>query len=353
MESPAKPGGVTLQISLAPNDLPHAVHTVPHQLRQLGGQVDEIDLTLDLHRSGGRYGSEWEGQLPGLERFLEAIVDEWPRARVCRVDYSPAALHAVGEAFLGGVDVPLKAGTGAPMHSYFWALLEARNDYVLHLDSDVMFGGGSPTWVAEATDLLDRRGEVILCSPLSGPPRPDGELPDHVVARMHRWGGAFLGREPHSSLAHRLGHCSSRLFFAHRPSFLAELCPLPLLRGSLRERAAWRVDGNPPYRIPEHMISEAMRRRGLVRVDLLGDPPGMWSLHPVWRTAAYLRELPALIERVEAGDMPEEQLGDYDVADSLIEDYPAARAEFERAPSRRERLAWRLKMARALLRPPG
>src|SRR5438874_10221326 len=52
MESAAR-RAVTLQISLAPNDLPHAVHTVPHQLRQLAGQVDEIDPTLDLHRSGG------------------------------------------------------------------------------------------------------------------------------------------------------------------------------------------------------------------------------------------------------------------------------------------------------------
>jgi hypothetical protein len=350
VDSSAQPG-VTLQISLAPNDLPHAVDTVPHQLRRLGGQVENIDLTLDLHRSGGRYGSDWEGQLPGLERFLEGLVGEWPKARVCRADYSPQALREVGEAFFNGAEVPPKAGTGAPMHSYFWALLQARDDHVFHVDSDVMFGGGSQTWVREAVELLARRDDVILCSPLPGPPRPDGELPDRVVERMHRWGGHFLGREPLSSLAYRLGHASSRLFFAQRSRILADLCPLPLLRGSLRERARWRTEGGSPYEIPEHIMTAVMRRQGLVRVDFLGEAPGLWSLHPVWRTAAFHRELPRLIERVESGDMPEEQLGDYDIVDSLVDDYPAVRAEVERSPTRRERIAWRLKLARALLRP--
>src|SRR5437016_11559491 len=99
---------VTLQISLAPNDLRHGALTLPHQLRQFGRQVDEIDLTLDLHRSGGRYGAGWEGQAPGMERLVEEIVGEWPQARVCRVDYSREAREQAGEAFLGGGEMPIK-----------------------------------------------------------------------------------------------------------------------------------------------------------------------------------------------------------------------------------------------------
>jgi hypothetical protein len=91
-----------------------------------------------------------------------------------------------------------------------------------------------------------------------------------------------------------------------------------------------------------------MRGKGIVRVDFLGEDPGMWSLHPVWRNEAYYQELPGLIDRVESGDMPEEQLGDYDLVDSLV-DSSKERADLDRIPSRRERVARKLKLARALV----
>ena len=54
----------TLQINLAPTDLPHLIHVLPHQIRQFGGQVDEILLTLDLHQSRGRFGAAWKSVYP-------------------------------------------------------------------------------------------------------------------------------------------------------------------------------------------------------------------------------------------------------------------------------------------------
>jgi hypothetical protein len=56
----------TLQINLAPTDLPHLIHILPHQIRQFGAQVDEILLTLDLHQSCGRFGTAWKERLPGV-----------------------------------------------------------------------------------------------------------------------------------------------------------------------------------------------------------------------------------------------------------------------------------------------
>jgi hypothetical protein len=342
--------GVTLQINLAPSDLPTVVHTLPHQLRQLGGQVNDIDLTLDLHRSSrGRFAEDWEERRPGMNRFLAEVVDQWPSARVCEVDYSEQARAAVNRAFLGGAEVPRKARGGEAMYSYLWGFLEARHDCVLHLDADMMLGGGSQTWVREAVRLLDGREDVVLCSPLAGPPTPDGELPAHVVEGIHRWRGVFLGREPDPPLAYRLGHSSTRIWLARRSRFIAAVCPLRLLRSPWRKRARARLDGNPPYENLEETITEAMLRTGRVRIDYLGEAPGMWSLHPLWRSPAFFDALPGLIERVEMGDMPDEQLGDYDVGDSLV-DWSSVHAERERPVSRRERIAWKLKLARALLR---
>jgi hypothetical protein len=86
---------------------------------------------------------------------------------------------------------------------------------------------------------------------------------------------------------------------------------------------AW-LHGNPPFELPERLFTRALRERGLVRVNFLGREPGMWSLHPPYRNEAFYRLLPELVRRVEAGDVPEQQRGDYDVNASLV-DWTSAR----------------------------
>ena len=53
----------TLQISLAPSDYRHARVLLEHQVRAWRGQVSEVLLTVDFHRSAGRFSERWaEGQ---------------------------------------------------------------------------------------------------------------------------------------------------------------------------------------------------------------------------------------------------------------------------------------------------
>jgi len=57
--------GITLQINLAPPDVAHARHILPHQVRVWREQVDEVLFTLDeVPPSGGRFAASWEDQLP-------------------------------------------------------------------------------------------------------------------------------------------------------------------------------------------------------------------------------------------------------------------------------------------------
>ncbi len=67
-----------------------------------------------------------------------------------------------------------------------------------------------------------------------------------------------------------------------------------------------------------------MQRHHLHRVEFLGEPPGMWSLHPPYRSPNFYESLPDLIQRIESGNIPEAQRGDHDVNDSLI-DWSSAR----------------------------
>src|SRR5215218_365514 len=161
---------VTLQVSLAPTDFPHAQHLLPHQLRQLAGSVDEVLLVVDLHRSPGRFSEAWEERRPRLQALLEAVCRQYPHARVAEVDYAPGVRAALSERFLSGREVPLKDSRGGPFHSYLYGLHAAAHEHVFHLDADMLLGGGSRTWMAEALALLSARPEVLSVSPLPGPP---------------------------------------------------------------------------------------------------------------------------------------------------------------------------------------
>ena len=306
--------GVTLQINLAPTDLPHARHIVPHQLRQWAGQVDEVLLTLDRHRSRGRFSAAWAERLPGMRQLLTNICARYPHAHVADVDYSEDMRGQIADAFFGGRRTPEKDWNGGPFYSYFYGLHRAAHNYVLHMDSDMLYGGGSQTWVAEAVQLLGQHPRVVACNPLPGPPTTDGAL------RSQR-----LDPFPYSSVAFSVTRLSTRIFLLDRARFHQVFPELPLLPPPTRLRDLQaRLDGNPPYGLPEEIISHMMTKLNILRVDFLGDPPGMWTVHPPYRTAEFYERLPELIASIVTDDVPEGQRGMHDMNDSMI-DWSSAR----------------------------
>ncbi len=296
---------VTLQISLAPSDYAHARLLLPHQIRVWRGQVAEILLTVDLHRSAGRFSARWE---EGRDKIIP-LARSIPNARVVEVDQSSAAQARVAAEFFGGRSpVPAKDFRGGPYYAYFFALSAAQHDHVLHTDSDMFFGGLSPTWLAEALADQTVHPEGLLSAPLPGPPAPDGRLHSQsaksVVGRTH---------------THDFDTMSTRLFLLSRPRFHSAIGSLRAHRPSLRNTIKALVEHNPPQDLPEHLITGAMRSRGLVRREFLGSGSGMWHLHPPYRCADFYAKLSSLITRCEAGDMPVAQLGCHDINDSLVD----------------------------------
>jgi len=295
---------VTLQISLAPSDHRLARHILPHQIRTWRPQVAEILLTVDLHRSRGRFADDWAD---GRDRIL-ALANSIEGARVLVVDDGPAAVAAVAREFFGGRTVPRKDHRGGPYYSYFFGLHAASHPRVLHCDADMMFGGGSPIWLAEADALLDANPDILVTAPLPGPPAPDGRLRELQGTRL-----ALPG------LAYEFRDVSTRVFLLDRDRWHRRLGALRPGLAPLRGLLLALLEGNPPRQLPEKLLAAAMARRGLRRVDFLGQVPGMWSLHPPFRGADFLTKLPTLLARVEAGDMPLEQLGFHDVCDQLVD----------------------------------
>ncbi|HLI32030.1 MAG TPA: hypothetical protein VKU89_04725 [Solirubrobacteraceae bacterium] len=307
---------VTLQINVAPTDLPHAVATLPHQLRQWARQVDEILFTLDLHRTarGGRFAEGWEERRQPMQQLLTSLCEKHSNARIDEVEYTSDRVRAVAQRFFACDWIPAKDTKGAPFFPYFHGLDRARHDLILHLDSDLLFGGCSQTWIAEARELLETHEEILACGPLPGPPAADGML--------HSQNGEPIGL---GSPAFQFRTISTRLFMVDRSRLLERLAPLRL-RGPIRTISMLkaRLHGNPPYAAAEIVLSAAMAEKSMSRVDFLGESPGMWSLHPPYRSPAFCAALPELIRRIEKDEAPASQLGRHEIVDDLF-DFSAAR----------------------------
>jgi len=322
---PRRPPPVSMQIMLTPSDYADVRHLLPHQLRVWGGQVDEILCLVDVPPTADSAAGDLRALGPLQELFEE-------QRRVCPhlawrlVDYSPAAVRQVETTFYGGRPVPRYDFRGRPIYAYLHLLLATRHDLVFHIDCDMLFGGGSQTWMAEAVDQLSRRPELLACNPLPGPPRPDGQL----LSQRYR-----PVPEPGVPYAYLLPTLSYRVFLLDRRAFAERLGPLhtewpplPSVVSSLVLRHRW------PRALLEQVIARAMMRRGLRRLDFLGVAPGMWSLHPKVRGTRYTEALPELLRMVEAGDVPDVQRGEYDLTEEMFQRAEAFRLMATHAEAR-------------------
>jgi hypothetical protein len=335
------PHRVAAQISMYPMDFPHVEHLLAHQIRVWGPMVDRIVVTVDTHRSkAGRYrGTHFDDYLARLRTLVAEIAEHVPALDMHEVDYSERARREVAQAFFGCDDIPVKAWDGGPFYAYFQGMHHANARYIVHFDSDMFFGGGSTRWVEDAIRVMEADPSLLLTSPLPGPPRADGMLLGH---------GADVPSpiEIDGMHGYRFRHASTRIFMLDMDRLYAAVGRLPLLAPGLPSRIKARLLGNPPRaREAEVIIGETLRAHGLWRLDFLGSAPGLWSLHPPYRNAAFYERLPSLIEAVEQGRVPEAQRGDYDMNDSMI-DWSAQRAANRRHHRYMRLLRDRLGLAR-------
>lgn len=326
------PYRVAAQISMYPMDYPHAALLLPHQIRAWSPMVDRILVTIDTHRSrSGRYrGSHFDEYRTKLVELAKSLRSEAPQLEVIEVDYSPEARREVAKAYFGTHDIPVKAWDGGPFYAYFYGMHHARARHIVHFDGDMLFGGGSHRWVEEAIAFTEQDPTVLLTSPFPGPPAPDAAIHGHGLPAPQRIDVA-------GAPAYRFQSASTRIFMLDMQRLRDTLGTLPLMRPNLRQRVKSHLLGNPPdVREAEVILGEVLRARGLYRVDLLGSAPGLWSLHPPYRGAAFYQALPGLIAAVESGQVPDAQCGHYDVHDSIIDWHD------QREATRRHRRWWRL-----------
>ncbi|HEY0054488.1 MAG TPA: hypothetical protein VGB63_03950 [Pedobacter sp.] len=297
---------VTLQISLSPNDYRHAKHLLHNQLDVLSNHVNEVLLTVDTRKSAGRFGLNWDENQTSLTILLKSIQDKYPSVVIKNVEYHNDVEAAISNFFFGKTTIPTKDFRGGPFYSYFYGLYYATSQYVLHIDSDMFLGGNSQTWISEALTLFHENKTLFTVSPLPGPPHPQQQLISQNIIKQLNAPYAF-----------ELSGFSTRVFMIDKSIFLKE--KLQLSKPSFKNQLKALLEGNSNADLPEHLFSNFIKAHALKRVDFLGNQPGLWTLHPPYRTEAFYENLPTLIQRVEINELPDKQKGFYDIIDEVCD----------------------------------
>jgi hypothetical protein len=138
---------ITTQINIAPVDYPMVTHMLPQQIEVLDGSVEEILLTFDKRRVRGSKLDEgrWESNKNAIETFIDReLKEKFTNSRIIvdPVNYDLEMRKSVGSYFFGiPMDFPLKDFRGGPFYAYYYGLCRASNDFVFHLDADMMLVG--------------------------------------------------------------------------------------------------------------------------------------------------------------------------------------------------------------------
>lgn len=296
---------ISLQINLSPGDYLHAKYLLKHQLQTLSGQVDEILLTVDTRRSKGRFSQDWDLYKEQLNLFLKDEIEPNYKVRIVFVDYGKSAKSTIARYFFGANNIPDKDFRGGPFYAYFFGMFMTSHDLVFHLDSDMFLGGGSQVWVKEAVAYLKNDNSCFIVSPLPGPPHPEDILINQVIKRKVA---------PHT---YAFDGMSTRIFLIDKARFKTQKLALekPNVRGQIKAI----VQGNPNADLPEHIISNYLKKNDVERIDFLGQDKGLWSLHPPYRTKTFYENLQTIIASIESGQLPDNQKGFYDIVDEVCD----------------------------------
>jgi hypothetical protein len=260
----------------------------------------ERTLVVDVAPPHRRYrDAPTLASLEELRDCCAELRDDGVVDRIVDVDYSPDRVRRITSKHFGRALRRTHDYRGYPTYGLLFAYEIAAGDYFLHFDSDMLLHQAPDfSWIDAGVGLLRARREIVTVTPLAGPPSPDGRLGQRVSYEL----------DPDGFYAFR--HFTSRKFLLDRRRFDA-LLPLEPTAVSRLKWLTSLITGKSALERWEKMVSDRLVAIGARRADLAS--PGAWTLHPPEHGPAFLAALPSIIARVEAGEFPSGQAGDYDL----------------------------------------
>jgi hypothetical protein len=288
---------IEVSIMTCPYDVNFLELTVPHLIRSLGNVSALRTLLVDWAPVSGFYATKYSRrQEDRFESICRDLVSSGVIDRVVRINYDKELMRkAVRGKFQVRHDI-----RGYPIYGSFYGLLTSKHKYFLHFDSDMfIYKGLGEHWIIRAISVLDSNADVAAVMPRGGPPTSDIT----IYQDKNTFSVDDRGFYSFSTF-------SSRLFLVDVERFWSLHPMKPLWLGRRDQlRSLW--DGQGKALSWESMVSKALSERNLLRADLFSTDA--WSLHPPTKDETYLRYLPDIIDAIEAGRYPPEQVGQYDL----------------------------------------
>jgi hypothetical protein len=291
----------TLSITSARPDAPFLAPVVRHLVHACNYPFIERVLVMDTAPLAARYLAD--PNLASFEQFRsigEKLVEDGVIDRIAFPDYSPDARHRVYSKHFGADRWETHDFRGTQVLGTMQQIEEARGDYFLHFDSDILlYQKPGFDWISEGMKLLAEIPEVIVTSPRPGPPRTDGTLHQPDASYTHDPRGFFSFK-----------FITSRRFLINRRKF-EKILPFKPLFVSWKKKMLSSFSRRSAMLNWEQIATAQIEKTSFIRADL--DSVDAWTLHTPDHGQRFRAALPKIIEKVENGWFPSRQAGDYDL----------------------------------------
>jgi hypothetical protein len=295
---------------VARTDVPFMMQTIPHIIKMCNYPFSQKVLAVDTTPLSSDYVTRpCIGTLAELRKCCEDLKASGIVDKIVNIDFSKAYHKKVYVKHLGKFIRQTHNFRGAPFLAYIFLLEQARSDYLVHFNTDMLiYQDPDYNWIEEGIKKLCQHPEIICVTPLSGPPTKDGFL--HQKVPYERDIEGF----------YRFKQFTSRKFLVDIKRF-EKLLPLKILRKV--ERQSLKL----PYPLQqikdlltagkkidtwENVISSRLKESPYFRIDL--DTPSAWALHSSQiHDLTFIQNLMHIIEKIESGWYPPEQAGHYNL----------------------------------------
>lgn len=303
-------------ILVARTDIPFMMQTIPHLMKMSNFPFTERVLAVDTAPlSGDKVNRPGVGTMAQLRECTQELLNRGIVDRVVDVNYDPEYQKQVYFKHFGCPVWQTHNYKGYPILGTIFTIEEPKADYMLHFDSDMLLHQKPDySWIKESIELMERRRDIMSIRPLTGPPRKiKGDIYQEKDFTQDEEG--FL----------KFKFFSSRVYLIKKSRF-DSLLPLPIVWRRYRQKfmdyMPFGVKNYLNYVTKkgkidswEIMVSRELDRSNYYRCVL--DNPQAWTLHPKDRSPEFIKALPEIIAKIEAGEYPEGQAGYYDLISDL------------------------------------
>jgi hypothetical protein len=291
----------SLWIFVARPDTSFLLQTIPHLVKVNNFPFEERVLAVDTAPlMGDKVTRPFIGTMEELRECTEKLLQAGVVDRIVDINYDADYHKQVYKKHFG---TPIRFThnyKGYPILGSIFSIEECKSDYMLHFDSDMlMYQQPNHNWIAEAVKLMEENPKMMFARPLAGPPTNEKKSEPFDVFKTF----------------------GSRAYLIDCKRF-DKFLPIPVLWRNYNTK--WinnlptklqtvlsNLTGKGKLDSWEIMVTLGLEQTDYFRANLTN--PAAWTLHPKDRSPAFLAALPNIIARIEAGDFPAQQAGEYDL----------------------------------------